>query len=197
MHEAMSMNLHIEDYQDSFPIAFYKSTRMIYRAVKPIVKSTWNVILILVAIPLVIIAIALSPILIAIPYLLFLKSNKQIERSGLAMKTKWKEEPRSERMFDTLDKLITIRSVLERDGKFKMPKKFKMFWPFFVQMRRFYNNLSEQIVWLENKLYPTAEELGIPLEDVEFMRSQMTAKDYEDLKDPDWFEFEKECIVKN
>ena len=113
------------------------------------------------------------------------------------MIAKWGDMPRSEEMFDTLELLIIIRAVFEVEGEFRMPKKFRMFWPFFIQTRRFYNLISAQVKWLENKVYPTAEELGIPPEDVEFMRSQMTQEDYEDLKDPDWFEFEKECIIKN
>ena len=184
-------NLDIEDFHvRPFPVVFFESTREMYRAVKPIITKAGVVLLIALAIPL-------SPIWVTWLYVLFLRSNRKIEKSREAMIAKWGDVPRSEEMFDTLEVLITLRSVFEVEGEFKMPKKFRMFRPFFIQTRRFYNLISDQVKWIENKVYPTAEELGIPPEDVEFMRSQMTPKDYEDLKDPGWFEFEKECIIRN
>lgn len=190
--ETMSVNLHIEDYQEKtpFPFLIYLSARDIYTSVTSMLSWIGRFIL-------VIIAIVFSPVWVTILYFLFVRSNSKARKAFEEMKHNWQDAKRSAEIFDRLEYVVRSKSIMELDGEFRKPKNFRMFRPFFIQIRKFYMIYDEQAKWLEQKVYPTAEELGIPLEDVEFMRSQMTAKDYEDLKDPDWFEFEKECIVEN
>ena len=193
MHAAMSVNLHIEDYQRKpFSIVFYLSVREIYVSVRKMLSRATSIIITIIALAL---GFVTSPIWATTLYFLLLRSRYLSRKSLNFMKAEWGEAPRSEEMFELLESTLKMKKILERDGQFKMPRRFFLLRPFFIELRKSYRIMDEQADWLENKVYPTAEELGIPPEDVEFMRSQMTAKDYKDLEDPDWFEFEKECIL--
>lgn len=183
-------NLNIEEFQDKafFPVAFYESTRSLYQAIRPIASGIGAVIV-------SIIALALSPLWVTILYVLFCRSNNRLRKGIASMRNKWENEPRSDDLINRLEVLVTAKEVFETDGTFKMPKKFKVFYPFFVQTRKFYNLVSDQVIWIEEKVYPTAEEIGITPEELEFVTAQLAKEDYEDMKDPDWFDLEKQSVL--
>lgn len=191
--EAMSMNLHIEDYQKNpFPFAVYLAARDIYSSTVSLLTMTGKFVL---AFLIVILALATSLIWVTALYFLFISSRRKAKTGFEEMISKWQDASPSAEMFDELERLIRTKQVMEKDGKFRRPKKFKIFRPFFKQVRLFYEIYDAQTKWLEEKLYPTAEELGIPPEDIEYMKAQMTAEDYADLRDPDWIQYEKKCLL--
>jgi len=187
------MNLHIEDYQKNpFPFAVYLAARDIYSSTVSLLTMTGKFVL---AFLIVILALATSLIWVTALYFLFISSRRKAKTGFEEMISKWQDASPSAEMFDELERLIRTKQVMEKDGKFRRPKKFKIFRPFFKQVRLFYEIYDAQTKWLEEKLYPTAEELGIPPEDIEYMKAQMTAEDYADLRDPDWIQYEKKCLL--
>ena len=188
----MSVDLHIEDYQQKpFPFVLYEETKEIYSSLVKFISSFSRLIL-------TFILLITSPIWATILFLLLISARIKTKRKYTLLAKAWMNAPRSAAMFDVLEKIIQYRQIMERGtGEFQMPKRFWMLRPFFWEIKNYYNLYNKQAIWLEQKLYPTAEELGIPSEDVEFMKAQMTKEDFEGLRDPDWFEFEKECIVNN
>jgi hypothetical protein len=186
----MSANLHIEDYQKKpFPFVVYEAGRDIYTSIAALLSTIGEFILILIG-------LVTSPLWVTILYFLLIRSRKKARKGFEIMVAEWKDAPRSADMFDILEYIMRFKQNMERDtGEFHMPKRFRIFRLFFVEIRRFYRIYDELSKWLEQKVYPSAEELGIPLEDIEFMKSQMTKEDYKDLRDPDWIPFEKRCLL--
>lgn len=188
----MRASLNIEDYQKKpLPFSIYEDGRRFYVSISSLIFKIRDFLLLIVA-------VVTFPIWMTIIYFLLVRSWKKARKGFEAMITEWNDAPISAEMFDTLENIMRFKQIMERDnGKFHMPKRFRLFRPFFWEIGKFYNVYDEQAKWIEQKLYPTAEVLGIPQEDIEFMKSQMTEEDYKDLRDPDWISFEKECVLGN
>ena len=188
--KAMSANLHIEDYQRKpFPFIVFVSIREIYSSLADFLSTIGEVVL-------AIILILIAPVWATVLFFLLIWARVKSARRFKVMRAKWQDAEKSAEMFDALEFIVRFKQIVEREnGEFRMPKRFWYVRPFFKEVRRFHTLYHKQAEWLEAKLYPTAEELGIPQEDIEFMKSQMTEEDYKDLRDPDWIPFEKECLL--
>jgi len=120
-------------------------------------------------------------------------SNNQAKRTLANFREKNQDSPKSKELFNFYKATLIFKGIFEIKGEFYMPKQLKILHPFFLQFRKFHSMQAEQAQWLEEKLYPSAKELNIPAEDIEFLRKQMT---HDDLQDQvEWVDFESEILL--
>ena len=130
-----------------------------------------------------ILLIVFSPIWVTVLFYMFRISNNKLEKSLKIFRERNATAERSKDLFDFYKITLTYKEVFEQNGKFRRPKKYKIFRPFFIQLERFYNLQSAHADWLRAKLYPTYEELGISKADFEFVRKQIQPGDFEDASE--------------
>ena len=189
-----SLELNINQFNNTEPIPVLIITfgRKFYNSLKETLSRLLKTYLIIVGVPILLL---LSPIWVSALYLVLRRSIRRYTKLFEEIKIRYESADRSEEMFDFYESAHRFKDVFEQNGEFHLPKHKYVFRPFFNQFRRFYNLAKEQALWLEAKLYPTSEELGLPEEAIQKLYAQLSEDDIKELKSIDWVEDEKDVIL--